>query len=203
MARLARERARRASAQRDAAHNLEPNREYERARERAAANPATSAGRLVRGVLGGSGGAKLSRNQLAARAWYSCNGDMERRHTTGVYLRAGRNPSAAPVMGVYVDSHAYMQNFLANRDLYLSRLAFYGFQVSGIEFRLSKKQYVAARQEAKPQPKKAMLAPLSGEERHEVDQLVGQLDPKLPDSLKKVVSRAVSLSFQRQKARKH
>ncbi|MDD5799986.1 MAG: hypothetical protein PUD09_05025 [Coriobacteriales bacterium] len=198
IARLARQKARREVAQRTGRPQLDQ--EFERAR--AASNSmrsASSAGDLVRSVVGQRDGAKLSLNQQAARAWYSCNGDTERRHTTGVYLRRGRGANSAPVLGVYVDSHAYLNDFSAQKDLYLSRLAYFGFQVSGIEFRLSKASYVARRVERTQKPQPKPWPQLDQQEEERVRQLCSMLSPSVPDSLKAAISRAVRMSFRRQK----
>lgn len=177
-------------------------------RARAAANPLAHASSLREQMQDLSNGPLrqgLSKNQLAARAWYSCNGDLERRHTTGVYLRAGRGAAAAPVLGVYVDSHACLSDFSMRQDIYLVRLAAAGLQVSGIEFRLSRREYISAHEVPakggkKPQERR-LLAPLSSADRSAVAQIASELSPRLPETLRAKVSRVVELSLSREKAR--
>ena len=89
---------------------------------------------LMREVVDERMSARMSANQRAAAAWYRANGDRERNHTTGVFLKKARVAGAAPVLGVYVDSHAMVTDFGVNKDIYLARLANIGFKVSGIEF---------------------------------------------------------------------
>lgn len=176
-------------------------------RARAASNPlanSSTLGAQVDALINGRMRRGLSKNQLAARVWYRCNGDLERRHTTGVYLRNGRTPQAAPVLGVYVDSHACLNDFTMRSDIYLSRLAVAGLEVSGVEFRLSRQEYVdrrtnAVRGQAAP-TKKPLLAPLSREERAEAAEIAANLSPDVPQSLREKVSRVVELSMSREKA---
>jgi hypothetical protein len=91
-------------------------------------------------VVGRRMASKMSDNQRAAAAWYRANGDRERAHTTGVFLKRPRKAGAAPVLGVYVDSHAMATDFGVNKDIYLARLANIGYEVSGIEFLPSRKR---------------------------------------------------------------
>ena len=65
----------------------------------------------------------MSANQRATELWRTANGDVERAHTTGVYLRKSPCESLPPVLGVYVDSHARLSDFNANKEIYLTRLA--------------------------------------------------------------------------------
>lgn len=139
---------------------------------------------------------RLSQNQLAARAWYGCNGDVERKHCTGVFLRKARAEGMPPVLGVYVDSHARLTDFGANKEIYLARLANYGFMVSDIQFRLSREPRKRAKRDVADAPKATPPLPeLTPSEQAHVDDLVRDL----PDGLKKSVSRAVSMSMRRNK----
>lgn len=147
----------------------------------------------------------MSDAQAAARAWYACNGDLEHRHTTGVYVRQARGPQAAPVLGVYVDTHACLNDFSMRKDIYLTRLAFAGFEVSGIEFRLSRQEYIdrrASRPKADaPSKDRPLLAPLTHEEKNAARTIAAGLAPTVPEELKSRVSRVVELSLSREKAR--
>lgn len=89
---------------------------------------------LVRQVMGENLSHRLNDNQRASVAWFAANGDRERAHTCRVFLRKPRNEGLDPIMCVYVDSHSFLSDLLVNRDLYLARLANWGFYVSGIEF---------------------------------------------------------------------
>lgn len=184
-----------------------PDAEVVRARE--AANPlahATSLGDEVDSLVNAKVRRGMSKNQLAARTWYQCNGDLERRHTTGVYLRPGRSRQSAPVLGVYVDNHACLNDFSMRKDIYLSRLAFAGLDLSGIEFRLSRQEYIDRRPKAGAKgPKKekpVLLEPLNKEEEQTAQELVSHLSPSVPQSLKSRVSKVVELSLSREKAKR-
>lgn len=154
---------------------------------------------LVGEVVDGQMSAKMSANQRAAAAWYRANGDRERTHTTGVFLKRARVAGAAPVLGVYVDSHVMATDFGVNKDIYLARLANIGFMVSGIEFIPSREGYRVKRERAHAQrPVKETLPELSQEERDEVESLTAQL----PEHLRESASKAIALSFRRQKLEK-
>ncbi len=149
-------------------------------------------------VLRGEGSRKkLSDNQKAARAWFGCNGDVERAHCTGVYLRKPRSKDVDPILGVYVDSNIRMTDFRANKEIYLARLANYGLRVSDVEFRLTRlpkkpSPHSARTNEAQaPMP----LPPLSTDEQRAVDEMCSDL----PDGLRASVSRAVSMSKRAEK----
>jgi hypothetical protein len=154
-------------------------------------------GSLMRQVVDERLLAKMSANQRAAAAWYRANGDRERKHTTGVFLKRPRVKGAAPVMGVYVDSHAMATDFGVNKGIYLARLANVGCEVSGIEFlpsRTPRKKSAAATMPQAPQ-RPAQLPQLSPIERAEVDELVSEL----PEGLRAAASKAIELSKRREK----
>lgn len=140
--------------------------------------------------------ARMSANQRAAAAWYRANGDRERNHTTGVFLKKARVAGAAPVLGVYVDSHAMVTDFGVNKDIYLARLANIGFKVSGIEFIPSRAGYHAARaRHEEPKKLPVELPELSPQELKEAQILVSDL----PEPLKTNAFKAVVLSKRREK----
>ncbi|MBP3893476.1 MAG: hypothetical protein J6D34_05465 [Atopobiaceae bacterium] len=154
-------------------------------------------GELMHEVVDGHMQSRMSANQRAAAAWYRANGDRERAHTTGVFLKKSRVSGAAPILGVYVDSHAMATDFGVNKDIYLARLANVGFAVSGIQFMPSRKGYRPTRAargtiaEAGPEE----LPELSDEEKRRVESLVADL----PDDLRSSASKAIALSMKRQK----
>lgn len=151
---------------------------------------------LMREVVDEHMASRMTANQRAAAAWYRANGDRERNHTTGVFLKRGRVSSAAPILGVYVDSHVMATDFGVNKDIYLARLANVGFEVSGIEFIPSREGYHASR--ARSEQRRDVPVPLpelSAREQQEVQDLVSDL----PESLRKSASEAVTLSKRREK----
>lgn len=164
-------------------------------------NDAESLGSIVGGVVRGDMARRMSDHQRAARAWFGANGDVERQHTCGVYVRAPRVNGAAPVLGVYVDTSSRLTDFSANKDIYLARLANAGFAVSDIEFKLSRKGHPASRATPGKRAARAasspQLAPLSAQEESEVDSMCKDL----PDNLRESASRAMRLSLMRNKSR--
>ena len=153
---------------------------------------------LMRTVVDTQMAAKMTAAQRAAAAWYRANGDRERTHTTGVFLKRPRRPDAAPILGVYVDSHAMATDFGVNKDIYLARLANVGLEVSGIEFlptREGSRMARVARTEASPAT--AGLPDLSEQERQEVSTLAATV----PTSMRESVSKAIELSMKREKKR--
>jgi len=156
----------------------------------------SSAGEALRSLLDGPLARNLSDNQIAARAWDRANGDRERAHTTGVFLKKPRVRGAAPVLGVYVDSHAMAYDFGANKDIYLARLANVGYAVNGIDFVVTRQP--RRRASATPVPP-ALEAPpeLNPAERREVEELVHDL----PEGLREAAARAVEASKRRDKRR--
>lgn len=157
---------------------------------------------LVSEVVGGRMAGRLSRNQRAAHAWFAANGDVERRHTCGVYLKKPGRAGGQPVLGVYVDSPSRVTDFRANKELYLARLANVGFAASDIDFRLSRdtrpsSQQARDRGRSTTRVEKPLPA-LTAAERREVSVAASGL----PDGLATAVSRAMSLSLRREKQRK-
>ena len=107
-----------------------------------------SIGEVLSRVVGGEMRGRMSAAQRAAAAWYGANGDIERAHTTGVFLKKPKREGAAPILGVYVDSHARLTDFTVNREIYLARLHNAGLEVSGIEFRLTRRDRAEAQGQA-------------------------------------------------------
>ena len=156
----------------------------------------TRLGPLLGEVVDGQMARKMSDNQRAATAWYRANGDRERAHTVGVYLKRARVRGAAPILGVYVDTHAMATDLGVNKDLYLARLANVGFAVSGIEFRVSRTPKRKTGEGPKSARKQAaQLPPLSAAERERVRELAS----RVPESLRPSVSKAIANSMRRQK----
>ena len=142
-------------------------------------------------LVGQDMAAHMGANQRAQAAWRAANGDRERAHTTRVFLRAARTAGLAPVMCVYVDSHALVSDFSANRDLYLARLANQGFAVSGIEFAVDR----TARAQAVPTVPSVTGSPRADAPIGAVPADLEPLVEALPDSLREKVSKAIAASI--------
>ena len=152
-------------------------------------------GVLLERVITGKLSSQMNDNQRAAIAWHAANGDRERAHTTRVFLKKGRTANADPIICVYVDSHAFLTDLKANCNLYLSRLANWGFYVSGIEFGVDREAYARkspARVKEAPQEASPQAADqLTPQQRAELEALVKDV----PDALKESISRAIAASF--------
>lgn len=150
---------------------------------------------------------RLSRGQRAAQAWYEANGDLERRHTCGVYVRQARVAGASPVLGVYVDTNARLTDLRANKDLYLARLANVGYQVSDIEFRLSRTRRSLYDMAPRGPRNDGDVPSRDGSDSREdlpslsraEEERVAELTRDLPEGLRQSASRAISLTMRRKK----
>lgn len=158
---------------------------------------------LLESVVGQDMRAHMSEAQRARAAWFSANGDVERRHTCGVYLdKAPTRRELDPVLCVYVDSHVRLADFGANREVYLARLAGAGLRVSGIRFRLSDARHARRGQDhpgrdtsgVSAAPPEEALPELADEQRRRIDTMTQDL----PDDLRPKVKRAMELSFRRE-----
>ena len=90
--------------------------------------------------------AKMGAGHAAGLAWHSVIGDMERKHTTGVFVGKPKTPGMAPTLCVYVDSRMRMVDFNANREIYLARLQAAGFDYSEVRFLQNKRPRPKAEQ---------------------------------------------------------
>lgn len=156
------------------------------------------AGDLVGALFGSVGKRGLTDAQRAARAWYASNGDRERAHTTGVWLRKSGKSGVDPTMVVRLDSNLLAQELATNKDLYLARIARMGVRISDIRFSVgapSRARMSAAQERtARTTPKKP-LPPLDAEEIERVRQAT----EGLPHDLRQSVSRAMCASIARAK----
>ena len=90
------------------------------------------------GILSSMLDARADASWRVTRAWHAVNGDIERAHTTGTFVREPRRGEDGPVLVVYVDSRSRATDFAANSEVYVARLANAGLSFSKVEFRLSK-----------------------------------------------------------------
>lgn len=134
----------------------------------------------------------------AQQAWREANGDRERAHTCGVFLAPARVRGAAPRLVVYLDSNVLLTDFRTNAELYLGRLAAWGLQVSGIDFRLSRDAGKRRRptDEKDLKPPAPPLPPLDERDGKEIDEMVAGL----PEGLREKARDAARLSYRRNAA---
>lgn len=147
--------------------------------------------------------AKMGAGHAAGLAWHSVIGDIERRHTTGVFVGKPKAPGMAPALCVYVDSRMRMVDFNANREIYLARLQAAGFDYSEVRFLQNKRP----RPKAQPAPPEKgyegtvpsshsePLPELSEAERAQIEAQTAGLSP----ALRKSVSKAMGACMRRQR----
>lgn len=126
--------------------------------------------------------------------WLSANGDLERAHTVGVYLREDPRGRGLPTLVVYVDSNACAVDFRAQGELYLARLQAAGASVGGVDFRLSRyaAQHRARRDAPRPDASpRRLLPPLSPAD----EALARSLVADLPEGHRERAFRAICASF--------
>lgn len=144
----------------------------------------------------------LNVTQNASRAWWRANGDFEHRHTCGVYLKDMSDLDRAPELYVYIDSNAVLQDFTTNREIYLARLENIGFEVSDVQFRLSK--YSRRKTKADKTESQSISSLISAklpEPTYDELREVKQACSKLPDGLRERVESAMLSSILRQKVK--
>ncbi len=170
--------------------------EAELLRREATPTPVADVFSAVIGGLDARGSARSTWS--AGRAWYAVNGDIERAHTTGVFVREPSGRQVLPTLVVYVDSRSRVTDFTANREIYQARLERVGCRFEEVQFRESK------RGGARPGPARerrsfspAASASLTPDEAAEIDELCAQV----PESLRDSVSRAMRESWQRRSGR--
>lgn len=171
------------------------------ARLREASGGPQRAADLLDALMGGPLGQGLGPAQRAARAWHAANGDRERAHTTGVWLRKPGRAGMDPVLVVALDSNLLAGELGTNKDLYLTRLAMYGVHVSDIRFTVRRADHTpaaAGRDRAGgPAARVGEAPPLSPAELARVDRATAAL----PDGLRQSVSRAMCASLRRSKGK--
>ena len=95
---------------------------------------------LLSGMLDDAGRAAVSENQQAGYLWNRANGDIERQHTTGVFVMDAKVKGVDPILGVYIDTRSRVVDFTANREVYLARISSMGGRYSDIKFLLNKRK---------------------------------------------------------------
>lgn len=130
-----------------------------------------------------------------ARAWHAVNGVTERAHTVGLFVERPRRAGAPPVLVVYVDSKSCEVDFMANREVYLARLAQAGLSFAEVRFRQSKRPQTVARRTVGEKEPAAPLPALTPAEEREVEALLADV----PEALKPSVSQAMRVSLQAEK----
>ena len=149
--------------------------------------------------------AKMGAGHSAGLAWHSVIGDIERKHTTGVFVGKPRTPGLAPALCVYVDSRMRMVDFNANREIYLARLQAAGYEYSEVRF-FQNKRPAAKRGEQKAAASGASLRPEPAAQRRPLPELtceeLAQIEAQtagMPEKLRQSVSKAMAACMRRQR----
>ncbi|MCI1665806.1 MAG: hypothetical protein LKI25_05495 [Atopobiaceae bacterium] len=137
---------------------------------------------------------ELGIQQKARLAWSRANGDLERRHTCGVFLKEGGSHTGLPTLIVYIDSSSLIQDFTCDRQLYVERLCHEGLPVVDVQFKLSRRKRTV-KKEIPPKHEVADLPPLDVSEQRRVTEMCG----KLPDALRDKAMQAMSSSLRWEK----
>ena len=153
-------------------------------------HPVETPATLMQGLLSHDMWSKMGEAQRASWAWNIANGEVERAHTTGVYVRHAANATHDRILGVYVDTHARLSDFNANREVYRIRLHEAGFDVANIEFRLNRRPLRprSHRGDDAGQPPASRRERLSSEEEERVEREVSVLSPKLRDAARRAMT---------------
>ena len=157
------------------------------------AHPVETPATLLQGLLSRDMWSKMGEAQRASWAWNVANGEVERTHTTGVYVRHAANATHGLILGVYVDTHARLSDFNANREVYRIRLHEAGLDVAGIEFKLNRRPVRPRSPQGDDSGRKpARGKPLPPDVERRIEREVSALPPKLRDAAR----RAMTARFQ-------
>ena len=160
-----------------------------------------SAGSLLNDLLDHDLSRGVSAARTAARLWHRANGDFERRHTCGVFLKDLSARGEDPILIVYIDSNAVMQDFTTNREIYRLRLANQGFSVSDVQFKLSKYGHGSPSVGGGAATEKTVCHELPGPTEEQVA-IVRDACANLPESIRGKVCEAMISSMRRQRAKR-
>ena len=125
------------------------------------------------------------------RAWYAVNGDIERAHTTGVFVREPAGRQNLFTLVVYVDSRSRATDFNANREVYQARLERVGLHFEEISFLPSNRP--AARTAIRERAAGPAPAPIAPADAEKIERLTDQV----PERLRESVSRAMRATWER------
>ena len=140
---------------------------------------------------------KVTSTWQVYHTWYTVNGDVERAATSGVYVAPPRRGQERPTLVVYVDSRTRVVDFMANREIYLVRLANAGLLFSEIVFKLNRRPAKDRAPRASDKPQPAPLPELTPADAAEAHDLLARLSPEVSPALRETVQRAMNLSFRR------
>lgn len=146
---------------------------------------------VVSGLMDASASRRMSEAHRAWVAWQRANGDRERAHTVYVTVRPPRRGATDPVVVVGVDTHSFLSDVSANKEIYLARLENVGFAASVLEVRLARRRGDRPSAHGGAPARAASPRPLTEAERERVRRMVAGL----PESIRANASKALEKSI--------
>ena len=172
---------------------------------------------------------KLKGQKIACFVWNQICGEIGRKHTMGLFLeeskqKTGQTTPASkennlPILHVYLDSHALIQDFSTDLPVYQAKMAQAGLPVKKIVFQLSKKAGQTSRVNVEEHQLSATntrsnTPPINPQEEKIPLSELPQLTPEdakkiqktikhLPPELQKTAVSAMSSSMRRENYRKN
>ena len=154
---------------------------------------------VVTSVLDTSASPQLAKRRQAWLAWQRANGDRERAHTVFVSTREPRRGATDPIVVVGVDSHAFLSDLSANKEIYLARLRNVGFAASALEVRIAQRKVNTSTGKAQTPLAQSSVTPTDLELTPEERAYVADMVARLPESIKPSASKALEKSILRKK----
>lgn len=136
----------------------------------------------------------LSLTHTAFLKWCEAAGKRAANHTMAVWVNEKKSPVE---LVVYIDNSSLIVDYTTNAELYIDRLAYIGFPVSGLKFRLSNKTK-SPNTDVVQQNKKLSVNNLPELSEEEKTFIKSECE-KLPSEYRENVSKAMELSFRYQK----
>lgn len=135
----------------------------------------------------------VSKTNKAYTMWCKAAGKRAASHTMAVWVNEKKDPVE---LVVYLDNNSLIVDYTTNAELYMDRLSYIGFPVSGLKFRLSNKvtKNKAAVTDSQ-ESSKDELPPLTPQEKKQIEDEC----KNLPARIKKNASNAMEMSLRRQK----
>lgn len=148
-------------------------------------------------VFSHDGAQQLTSSKRVYMLWYKVNGNFERKHTCGLFLKEPSGKEQYPTLIVYIDKNVVMQDFRTNKGIYLIRLKAQGLILRDIQFVLTKnpRPKYKKEEETKKKEEKMPLPDLSEQEMAYIKDLTKDLD----EDMKKTVVKPIISVFKRQK----
>lgn len=124
----------------------------------------------------------LSLTQKASFAWNKIAGKIGQKHTQGIFVKEIDNTE--PLLYVYLDSSALIQDFQTNAVLYKEKLKLIGFPVEKIIFKLSNKKIQKKSSKEKDTVTEIIISTLPKEEEQYIDTISKTVTGDLQNALK-------------------